>query len=97
MTDNLAAQLLVAAKAIDTMSKTEIQVLLRRAAMQINNRPIPSRSAILLQEVAEMADDFAREHEMNRDEAVNTILINWGVDAGLLEIEDIKDDYENDA
>lgn len=83
MTDNLAAQLLVAAKAIDTMSKTEIQVLLRRAAMQINNRPIPSRSAILLQEVAEMADDFAREHEMNRDEAVNTILINWGVDARL--------------
>ncbi|MGI3128742.1 hypothetical protein [Nitratireductor sp. PBL-C9] len=94
MTDKLAAQLLDAAKSFSSMSPAEIQALLRRAAMRINNRPLPSRSAILLQEVAEMADEFAEEHDMTRDEAVNAILIDWGVAAGHLEIDDLDDEDE---
>lgn len=47
---------------------------------------------MLIQEVAEMVGELANEHRMSRDEGVNAILLEWGIDAGIIEIDDLEEE-----
>ncbi|MDV2967828.1 hypothetical protein R2G56_08750 [Nitratireductor aquimarinus] len=94
MRDKFAKQLLDATHKLDELSANEVQILLRRAALRIDNRTHEAGKTILIPEAMELVDDFAREHSMSRDEATNAILIDWGVSAGRIEIDDLSDDED---
>lgn len=53
---------------------------------------IPAGSVLLIQEVAEMVGELANEHRMSRDEGVNAILLEWGIDAGIIKIDDLEEE-----
>jgi len=92
MTDKLSAQLMEAADRLDELSRSEIQVLLRRAALRLDGRMVPVGYVTLIPEASELVDEFAKEHDLNMDEAVNSILIDWGISAGMIEVDDLDDE-----
>ncbi|CAN0653141.1 conserved protein of unknown function [Nitratireductor aquimarinus] len=92
MTDKLADELLKAAKTLHDFTPIEIQVLLRRAALRLQGKLVKAGDVTLISEVADLADEFAKANEMSRDEAVNAIILDWGIEAGLIEIEDLDED-----
>ncbi|MCV0348493.1 MAG: hypothetical protein K5863_00325 [Nitratireductor sp.] len=94
MTDKLADELLKAAKTLHDFTPIEIQVLLRRAALRLQGKLVKVGEITLISEVADLADEFAKENDMSRDEAVNAIILDWGIGAGLIEINELDDEDE---
>ncbi|WP_295813449.1 hypothetical protein [uncultured Nitratireductor sp.] len=94
MPKNFTQELLEAAEKPNSFSQSELQSLLRRAALCLDSRQNPGGSVLLIQEVAEMVDKFANEHGMSRDEGANALLLEWGVDAGIIEIDDLEEEDE---
>lgn len=92
MTDKLATQLLTAADELDGMSRSEIQVLLRRAALRVDNRTQEAGKTILIREIMAVMDDFAAEQNLSRDEAVNAALLDWAIGMGLIQVDDLDDE-----
>ncbi|MDJ1465689.1 hypothetical protein [Nitratireductor sp. GZWM139] len=94
MTDKLAEELLKAAKTLHDFTPMEIQALLRRAAFRLQGKLVKAGDLTLISEVADLADEFAKANEMSRDEAVNAIILDWGIEAGLIEIDDLDEEDE---
>lgn len=92
MSAEFIQQLLDASDNPERVAKADLRSLLRRAALCLDSRQNPGGSTLLIQEVAEIVDDFAKENDMSRDEAVNAILLDWGVSKGVIEIEDLDED-----
>ncbi len=94
MTDKLADELLKAADTLHDFTPVEIQVLLRRAALRLQGKLVKAGDLTLISEVADLADEFAKVNDMSRDEAVNAIILDWGIGAGLIEIDDLDEEGE---
>ncbi|MGI3128593.1 hypothetical protein [Nitratireductor sp. PBL-C9] len=94
MTDKLADELLKTAKTLHDFTPIEIQVLMRRAARRLQGKLVKTGDVTLISEVADLADEFAKVNDMSRDEAVNAIILDWGIEAGLIEIEDLDEEDE---
>lgn len=91
MQNKLAAELLEAADILEKLSRSEIQILLRRAALRIDGRLVPA-GVSLIPEIRDLADDFAKEHDMSLDEAVNAIMLDWAISMGMIEVDDLDED-----
>lgn len=94
MTDKLAHELLKAADTLHDFTPIEIQVLLRRAALRLQGKLVKAGDVTLISELIDLADEFAKVNQMSRDEAVNAIILDWGIEAGLIEIDDLGKEDE---
>lgn len=95
--DRFAQQLLDASDSLDDLSRSDIQILLRRAALRVSNKTQPAGTTILLPEVAAVIDEFAKATGLPRDEAVNMALTDWAIGMGIMSKEDLDEDSETEG
>jgi hypothetical protein len=82
---SFAETLLAAADAVDDLSRSDIQILLRRAALRIENRTQQAGTTVLDADTTQAIDAWAAASGMSRDEAVNTAIRDWAIAIGLVE------------
>lgn len=88
MPKSLPDQLLEAADRLDELSRSDIQVLLRRAVLRVGNKAQAFGTTVLPHEIVEHVDHFAESKHISRGTGgVN--LISWNAPA----IEDVRLDW----
>lgn len=97
MPDRFAQQLYEASDKLDDLSRSDIQILLRRAALRVTNKTQAAGTTVLIPEVAAMIDEFAAARGVSRDEAVNLALTDWAIGMGFMSKDDLEEDSETDG
>ncbi|MFC6487326.1 CopG family transcriptional regulator [Nitratireductor sp. GCM10026969] len=78
-----AQQLMDAADGIDDLSRSDLQILLRRAALRVENKTQQVGTTILTRDIADVIDEWAAARGVSRDDAVNEALRDWSISMGL--------------
>lgn len=89
MTDKLSAQLMEAVDRLDELSRSEIQVLLRRAALRLDSRTTQAEASVIDPSTMVVLDEFATATGVSRDEAIDIALRDWAIGMGLLNSDEL--------
>ena len=86
----LAATLLKAAESIDDLPRSDLQVLLRRAALRLRNEYHDAGVVMLDGELVELFDALAASADppVSRNEMVSAALTDWAIRQGYVADED---------
>lgn len=95
----LTDKLLQAADNIDDLSRTDLQILLRRAAEKVRNETFDTATIGLDPEISAVFDAIveASDGAFTREQAVSSILRDWAIRQGHLRPDDLDEDSETDG
>ena len=88
-----ANELEQAANQIGDISRADLQILLRRAALRLRN----VEGLDLDADVAESLDLVAAELKLSRSEIIQTIICDWLISGGQLPVDPIDEESETDG
>ena len=90
---SFAQELGEAADMIADVSRADLQIMIRRAALRLRN----SGEVTFDPEIDAVIDALAAESEMQRSDVIRTIIKDWMISAGRLPLHEIDEDGETDG
>ena len=90
---SFAQELEEAADKIADVSRADLQIMIRRAALRLRN----SGEVTFDPEIDAAIDALAAESEMQRSDVIRTIIKDWMISAGRLPLHEIDEDGETDG
>ena len=96
---SFAEKLIEAADGIDDLSRSDIQVLLRRAAIQLSNEMQDAGKVVIGPELAALFDELVQKSDMpiTRNDAVVAALVDWTISQGYLDSDVLDEESEVDG
>ena len=89
---SFAQELEEAADQIADVSRADLQIMIRRAALRLRN----SGEVTFDPEIDAVIDTLAAESEMQRADVIRTIIKDWMISADRLPLHEIDEDGETD-
>ena len=90
---SFAQELEEAADKIGDVSRADLQIMIRRAALRLRN----SGEVTFDPEIDAVIDTLAAESEMQRSDVIRTIIKDWMISAGRLPLHEIDEDGKTDG
>ena len=96
---SFAEKLIEAADGIDDLSRSDIQVLLRRAAIRLSNEMQDAGKVVIGPELAALFDELVQKSDMpiTRNDAVVAVLVDWTISQGYLDSDVLDEESEVDG